>query len=127
MDQNSVTSSCPHLPFPIQGHVNSTLKLAELFCLPGIDVTFLYFEHNHCCLLRYTDVQSHFGPYVRFNFETIPDGLPADHPCSGDRVMELFHSIRVVMKSQFRNILISDSLNYEFKQPVTCIIVDGIM
>ncbi|KAL7206114.1 hypothetical protein ACSBR2_018925 [Camellia fascicularis] len=103
MYQNS-QSHPPHVlifPFPIQGHVNSMLKLAELFCLAGIDVTFLNSKHNHCRLLRYTDVRSRFAPYVGFNFETIPDGLPADHPRSGDRVMELFHSIRVVMKSQF--------------------------
>ncbi|KAL7236094.1 hypothetical protein ACSBR1_019377 [Camellia fascicularis] len=102
------------------------LKLAELFFLAGIDVTFLNSEHNHCRLLRYTDVRSHFAPYVGFNFETIPNGLPVDHPRSRDRVMELFHSIRVVMKSQFRE-MISGHLNYEFKRPVTCIIVDGIM
>ncbi|KAL7236086.1 hypothetical protein ACSBR1_019369 [Camellia fascicularis] len=86
MDQNS-QSHPPHVlifPFPIQGHVNSMLKLAELFCLAGIDVTFLNSKHNHCRLLRYTDVRSRFAPYVGFNFETIPDGLPADHPRSGD-------------------------------------------
>ncbi|KAL7206128.1 hypothetical protein ACSBR2_018939 [Camellia fascicularis] len=40
------------------------LKLAELFCLAGIDVTFLNSEHNHCSLLRYTDVRTRFVPML---------------------------------------------------------------
>ncbi|KAK3024674.1 hypothetical protein RJ639_044290 [Escallonia herrerae] len=119
----------PHVlifPFPVQGHVSCMLKLAELLCLAGLHVTFLNSDYIHRRLLRYTDVLSRFTPYNGFNFETIFDGLPAEHPRSGDRVTDIFDSIEAVIKPQFREMLISGRLS-DSRPPVTCIIADGIM
>ncbi|KAB2063912.1 hypothetical protein ES319_A10G250800v1, partial [Gossypium barbadense] len=70
-------------PFPAQGHVNSMLKLAELLALASLTVTFLSSKYNHECLVCHIDILSHFTQYPGFKFETIPDGLPQDHPLLG--------------------------------------------
>ncbi|KAA8534136.1 hypothetical protein F0562_031671 [Nyssa sinensis] len=124
MDQRSLPPHVLIFPFPVQGHVNCMLKLAELLCLAGLHVTFLNSEHTQSRLLRYTDVQSRFSRFPGFHFETISDGLPADHPRSGDRVTEMFASIKAVTKPRFREMVISGHLS---SRPVTCIIADGIM
>ncbi|CAK9135699.1 unnamed protein product [Ilex paraguariensis] len=131
MDQLSLPPPPPpHVlifPLPVQGHVNCMLKLAELLSLAGIHVTFLNSDYIHRRLLCYTDAQSRFKRYPGFHFETISDGLPADHPRSGDRVMEIFDSIKAITKPRFREMLMSGRLNDETRRPVTCIIADGIM
>lgn len=56
----------PHLLiflFPAQCHINSVLKLAELLAFSGLNVTFLNYEYNHECLVRYTDIEAHFSRY----------------------------------------------------------------
>ncbi|XAR71972.1 7-deoxyloganetic acid glucosyltransferase [Bertholletia excelsa] len=103
------------------------LKLAELLCLAGIQVTFLNSDDNHSRLLKFTSVQSRFAAYPGFRFETIADGLPPDHPRSGDRVTELFDSIEVVMKPRFRDMLDRFRRDPETGPPVTCVIADGSM
>ncbi|KAI4966969.1 hypothetical protein ZWY2020_034640 [Hordeum vulgare] len=59
-------------PFPCSGHINPTLKLAELLHSRGVHVTFVNTEHNHERLLR-------TGGALRgrdgFRFESVPDGL----------------------------------------------------
>nr|GEU83549.1 7-deoxyloganetic acid glucosyltransferase [Tanacetum cinerariifolium] len=85
MEDTLSRSNSPHVlifPFPVQGHVSCMLKLAELLCLSGVDVTFLNSDIIHRRLLRYTDVVSRFSCYPGFRFETISDGLPTDHPRS---------------------------------------------
>ncbi|CAI9091253.1 OLC1v1026224C1 [Oldenlandia corymbosa var. corymbosa] len=119
----------PHVlifPFPVQGHINCMLKLAELLCCSGLHVTFLNSHHIHERLLCCTDIHQHFNQYPTFHFETISDGLPADHPRTGDRVVELFRSINTITKPEFRDILIGLH-NPDGRPPVTCIIADGIM
>ncbi|KAH7537267.1 hypothetical protein FEM48_Zijuj03G0074700 [Ziziphus jujuba var. spinosa] len=113
-------------PLPAQGPVNSMLKLAELLALQGLHVTFLntQFTHNH--LLLHADIQARFATYPGFLFKTISDGLPDDHPRSGDTVMEVIRSINTESKSVFRHMLVSDELGSENSPSVTCIIVDGI-
>uniref|UniRef100_A0A5B7A2C4 Glycosyltransferase n=1 Tax=Davidia involucrata TaxID=16924 RepID=A0A5B7A2C4_DAVIN len=130
MDQRSLPPHVLIFPFPVQGHVNCMLKLADLLCLAGLHVTFLNSEHAHSRLLRYTDVQSRFSRYPGFRFETISDGLPADHPRSGDRVREMFASIQAITKPLFREMVISGHRSSDTTRsspPVTCIISDGIM
>ncbi|XP_011038346.1 PREDICTED: 7-deoxyloganetic acid glucosyltransferase-like [Populus euphratica] len=114
----------PHVlifPLPCQGHVNSMLKLAELLSLAGINITFLNSEHNHELLARHTNIEDRFTKYPGFQFQTIADGLPVDHPRSGDRLMELFDAMKVVAKPIFKKILL------ETKPPVNCIIGDGVL
>ncbi|KAK9283593.1 hypothetical protein L1049_011842 [Liquidambar formosana] len=127
MDQRLLSPQVLIFPFPVQGHVNSMLKLAELLSLAGLHVTFLNSDYNHRRLLNYTNIQARFARYPHFRFETISDGLPADHPRSSDRMTELFDSIEAVNKPLFREMLISGRLSSDTRSPVTCVIADGIL
>ncbi|XP_052185686.1 7-deoxyloganetic acid glucosyltransferase-like [Diospyros lotus] len=121
----------PHLlifPLPLQGPVNSMLKLAELLCLSGIYITFLVTDHVHSRLLRFTDIQTRFSRYPgRFRLDSISDGLPEDHPRLGHQLMEMFHAWETVTKPLFRRMMTSGDLGPDSRSPVTCIIADGIL
>ncbi|KAG5533467.1 hypothetical protein RHGRI_027593 [Rhododendron griersonianum] len=121
----------PHVlifPFPLQGHVNSMLKLAELLSLAAVHVTFLLSDFSHRRLLRHTDTHSRFSRYPGFRFETISDGLPDDHPRAGLRVMDIMPSLQNVTGPLFKEMMVaSDFLRSEDRRPVTCIIADGIL
>ncbi|XAR65881.1 7-deoxyloganetin glucosyltransferase [Bertholletia excelsa] len=122
--------SSPHVlvfPLPLQGPIKCMLKLAELLCLAGLQVTFLNTDHNHRRLLRHTDLQSRFAIYPQFCFETISDGLPDDHPRSGDRFMELFDGLEAVTRPLFKAMLTSGDQSSAYRRPVTCIIADGVL
>ncbi|XP_047326017.1 7-deoxyloganetic acid glucosyl transferase-like [Impatiens glandulifera] len=115
-------------PFPVQGHVNSMLKLSELLCLSGIHVTFLNSDHNHC-LFSTSDIRSYllYRYPDLFNFATISDGLSDDHPRSGNRIKDLFKAIEITLIPLFKDMLISGRLNLKFGCFPTCIIIDGTM
>ncbi|XP_059274730.1 7-deoxyloganetic acid glucosyltransferase-like [Lycium ferocissimum] len=110
---------CPHVllfPLPIQSPINSMLQLAELFCLAGLQVTFLNTNHNQHLLCRHTNVESRFRQYPKFQFRTIPDGLPEEHPRSSELFGELISSLQAVAQPFLREIL----------PGVTCVIPDGL-
>lgn len=117
----------PHVlifPLPMQGPVNCMLKLAELLCLSGISVTVLNTIHiQHT--LRHTNVLTRFSRYPNFRFETISDGLPDDHPRSGDRILELFEGMKAVTEPGFREMMVSGCFSSNSDAPVTVIIPDG--
>ncbi|XP_010262685.1 PREDICTED: 7-deoxyloganetic acid glucosyltransferase-like [Nelumbo nucifera] len=120
----------PHvlvLPIPLQGHINSMLKLSELISLAGFHVTFLNTEHIHRLLLHFTNVTSRFARWPGFHFATIPDGLPFDHPRSGPGLVELFDSLKITSIPLLREMLVSNRWGSDVRPPVTCIIADGIM
>ncbi|XP_059666350.1 7-deoxyloganetic acid glucosyl transferase-like [Cornus florida] len=132
MDHQSVQVPLPpHVlvfPLPIQGHMNSMLKLAELLCLGNLHVTMLVSDFSHSRLLRHTSVHSHFARYPGFRFRTIPDGLPDDHPRAGERLMDIMPSIKSVTAPLFRDMMIgANFLGTGTRRPVTCIIADGIL
>ncbi|XP_011076758.1 7-deoxyloganetic acid glucosyltransferase-like [Sesamum indicum] len=111
----------PHVlifPLPLQGPVNSTLKLAELLCLAHIDVTFLVTDHIHARLLRHSNIQTRFSSYPGFRIQTISDGLPEAHP-RGDRFLELFDSLKSKTKPLFKEVLRCGGFS--------CVIADGIL
>ena len=124
MEQEPQPQASPHVlifPLPAQGHINSMLKLAELFALAGLKVTFLNTEYNHERLVRHTDIRSRFAKYPRFGFQTIPDGLPQDHPRVGHGFMEIFESLVLRTKPILREMLVN------IKPTVDCIIGDGVL
>ncbi|XP_044480182.1 7-deoxyloganetic acid glucosyl transferase-like [Mangifera indica] len=116
----------PHVlifPIPALGHVNSMLKLAELLSVAGINVTFLNSEYNHSRLVRHTDICSRYTQrFPGFQFKTVTDGLPMDHPRTGDRFEDVLYSVKSVTPP-----LLKDMLLNEIKPPVNCIISDGFM
>lgn len=128
MDQETVLP--PHVlifPLPLQGPVNSTIKLAELLCLSGLHITLLLTHHIHTRLLKYSNIQSRFSSYPGFHLETIPDGLPEDHPRSIDRFIEVLESLKTKSSILFKDLLTSGKLSSDSRRPVTCIIADGTM
>ncbi|XVF83814.1 hypothetical protein PTKIN_Ptkin16aG0523300 [Pterospermum kingtungense] len=114
----------PHVlvfPLPIQGHVNSMFKLAELLALTGFKVTFLNSEHTHERLVKFANITSQFARYQGFEFRTITDGLPDDHPRSGNWFLEMFDAMETKTKQSLREMLLN------INPPVDCIIGDGFL
>ncbi|BFG22771.1 hypothetical protein CerSpe_090460 [Prunus speciosa] len=114
-------------PLPLQSHVTTTLKFAQLLCFANFHITFLNSHFLHNRILRHTDIQSHFTRYPRFHFDTITDGLLDDHPHSGARMLEMFDSVSCVTKPLFREIVLSAQLGLDSWPPITCVVADGIM
>ncbi|KAK4480236.1 hypothetical protein RD792_013300 [Penstemon davidsonii] len=114
-------------PLPLQGHVNSMLHLAELLSLSGLHVTMLLSEYTHGRLLRHGNLHSRFSRYSGFRIATIEDGLPADHPRVGERIMDIVLSLKEVGGSLFRNLMEStDALSDGgARRRVSCLIMDG--
>lgn len=110
-------------PIAAQGHVNSMLKLAELLAHAGLHITFLNTHHVQNRLLLHTDVQARFVNYSgTVLFKSVTDGLPEDHPRSGEAFMDVIHSMLEVTKTLVKHMLASGELG-----SVACIIVDGIL
>ncbi|KAI3980255.1 hypothetical protein MKX01_035372 [Papaver californicum] len=126
----------PHVlifPFPAQGHINSMLKLAEILCLSGINVTFVNTQQNHTRQLSFANFHSRFGQFPGFRFETVPDGLSDDqHHSAGfcssqDFITDMFNRVENVIKPGFRELLTSNSFKSNARGPVSCIIADGVL
>ncbi|KAI3850334.1 hypothetical protein MKW92_036144 [Papaver armeniacum] len=63
------------IPFPLQSHITSMMKLSKILHFRGVHITFVNTEFNHQRLLNARGPDSLKGlPY--FCFKTIPDGLP---------------------------------------------------
>nr|GMC98305.1 7-deoxyloganetic acid glucosyltransferase-like [Ipomoea batatas] len=126
--RKSPPPTTPHVlifPLPLQGPVNSMLKLAEIFCLHAtIHVTFLNTHHVHRRLLTFSDAGDRFSKYPNFRFATLPDGLPEDNPRTGDQILELIECIEKFTSPLFREMLTAGAAGLQ--SPVTCLLVDGI-
>ncbi|XP_021724743.1 7-deoxyloganetic acid glucosyltransferase-like [Chenopodium quinoa] len=120
----------PHVlifPLPIQGAVNSMLKLAELILLASngqIHITFLTTEHVHHRLKLHAKAATRFNAYPGFSLQSFTDGLPEDHPRGGDKFMEMLDAVEAVSCPLIREVLVRDSKFVE--KPITCMIPDGL-
>ncbi|CAI0411091.1 unnamed protein product [Linum tenue] len=121
-------SPIPHVlifPLPVQGHVTSMLKLAELLSLAGgeggIRVTFLNSDYNHKRLIQFSDAESRFRKYPGFQFKTIDDGLPMDQLTKGEKVLDLMGAMGLKTRPIFKDLLA------QMDPPVTCVIGDGVL
>ncbi|KAH1045498.1 hypothetical protein J1N35_036282 [Gossypium stocksii] len=128
MEQDrSSQSRPPHVlvfPLPLQGHINSMIKLAELLAIAGFKLTFLNSHHNHERLVKFNNIAAHFERYPGFQFKTITDGLPLDHPRSGNWFLDMLEDtmeVELKMKESLREVLVNSS------PPVDCIIGDGFL
>ncbi|XP_057789007.1 7-deoxyloganetic acid glucosyl transferase-like [Salvia miltiorrhiza] len=119
----------PHVvifPFPAQGHMNCMLNLAHLFCLTDFHVTFVVSEFSHRLLLKNTSVPATFAAYPGFQFRSIPDGLPDDHPRSGARVADIVPAVANHMIPNFKKMMAEeDFLASPHRRPATCFVADG--
>ncbi|XP_077213376.1 7-deoxyloganetin glucosyltransferase-like [Tasmannia lanceolata] len=127
-EMGSVGVEKPHvvlIPYPAQGHINPSLKLAKLLHFRGFYITFINTEFNHQRLLRSRGPDSLKG-LDDFRFETIPDGLPPSDRNATQDIPALCDSVRKNCLVPFRN-LITKLNNTTNVPPVTCIISDGVM
>ncbi|XP_062178531.1 7-deoxyloganetin glucosyltransferase-like [Phragmites australis] len=114
-------------PFPCSGHINPTLKLAELLHSLGVYVTFVNTEHNHERLLR-TGAGTAGGLRGRegFRFEAVPDGLSEEDRRSPDRTMKLYLSLRrscgPPLVALARRLAACEGV-----PPVTCVVLSGLV
>ncbi|KAJ4976309.1 hypothetical protein NE237_001415 [Protea cynaroides] len=127
MEQTGVNPHVLLFPFPGQGNMNSMLKLAELLCHAGLHITFLNSDYNQQRLLRFTDIQERFSRWPNFRFQTITDGLPADHPRSATTFFQILASMKATAKPIFREIIVSARQESGMWPPLSCIIADGLM
>ncbi|RZC85556.1 hypothetical protein C5167_041742 [Papaver somniferum] len=125
----------PHVlifPFPAQGHINSMLKLAEILCLSGINVTFVNTKQNQLRQLSFGNLHSRFSKFPGFCFETVPDGLSEDqHPSAGfyssqDLITDMFNRVENVIRPGFRELVTSNRFKSHARGQVSCIIADGV-
>ncbi|KAK4487855.1 hypothetical protein RD792_003591 [Penstemon davidsonii] len=127
---NQRSSLSPHVlifPLPLQGPVNSMLKLAELLCLQNIQITFLNTENIQERLQNCTNNQNYFQKYKNFRFETVPDGLEEGNPRTGDQIPNMLESIEVKVVPILREMLgTCGAYGPDSESPLTCIIADGI-
>ncbi|CAN4107035.1 unnamed protein product [Withania somnifera] len=116
----------PHVlifPLPLQGPVNSMLKLAQFLSVSGFHITLLLTEHIYNRLILHTDITSRFDDGFQIN--TISDGLPDDHPREGSKFLEVFDSLRTKTKTLFKDMLMT---SYgKRRRSVSCIIADGVL
>ncbi|XP_051122845.1 7-deoxyloganetic acid glucosyl transferase-like [Andrographis paniculata] len=119
----------PHIlifPVPLQGHVSSMLNLAEIFCLSDLHVTVVLTDYSHRRLLRHGGLHSRFSRYGgAFRAATISDGLPDDHPRTGEAIFDVVMSLREVGGEQFRRVM--ESSDGASRRRVSCLIIDGMM
>ncbi|XP_014519482.1 7-deoxyloganetic acid glucosyltransferase isoform X2 [Vigna radiata var. radiata] len=113
------------LPGPMQGNVNSMMKLAQLLALHHFHITFLTTDFIHRRLYRFADIHSLSQTYPNLEFKTISDGLPDDHPRSGNNALaDLYSSMNSFAKPLLRDIILSQTAA---KSKITCLIGDGFL
>ncbi|KAL9224610.1 hypothetical protein vseg_000629 [Gypsophila vaccaria] len=129
----------PHVlifPLPIQGPVNSMLKLADLLILSthDIHVTFLTTVHVHGRLVLGGEAATRFDQCPRFSFHTFADGLPTDHPRGGEKFLEMLKAAKSVGELVLRemtasvnssNVAAVDTMQ-TLKPSLSSIIADGL-
>uniref|UniRef100_A0A0D9W3R9 Glycosyltransferase n=1 Tax=Leersia perrieri TaxID=77586 RepID=A0A0D9W3R9_9ORYZ len=119
------------VPYPAQGHVTPTLKLAVLLHARGLHVTFVNNESNHLRLLRTRGARALDGA-AGFRFVAMDDGLP---PCDADVTQDnwaLCHSIWKTCLPRFKKLIAgldadADADVSGFSRRVTCVVADSNM
>ncbi|WOL00708.1 hypothetical protein Cni_G09421 [Canna indica] len=117
-------------PFPLQGHINSMLKLAELLSLAGLHVTFLNTDHNHRLIVRHSAAYTRLASCPRLRFRSIPDGFDDDGHRSVSRLLDLAESLRTRAAVFYKDLLlelVSGDAGGQGWPALTCVIADGIL
>ncbi|TMW84800.1 hypothetical protein EJD97_024360 [Solanum chilense] len=121
MEETSITPHVLIFPLPFQSTINSNLQLAELLCLAGLRVSFLNTNHNQQRLVGNSNVESRFKQYTGFQFLTISDGLPENNPRSGEQFGDIISSLQTMAEPYLKQML-----SGLVKEPITCVILDGL-
>lgn len=123
-----VESSIGHvvcLPVPAQSHIGVMLNLAKLLHNRGFYVSFINTEYNHRRLLEagFTD-----EPLPRFQFLSIPDGLPPSQENATQSMKDVIWAQKYGMVVPFLNIIADMNGGKDSNFPrVSCILSDGFM
>ncbi|RZC89568.1 hypothetical protein C5167_027109 [Papaver somniferum] len=116
------------IPYPVQSHISSMMKLAKILHFRGFQITFVNTEFNHQRLLNARGPDSLKG-LADFRFVTIPDGLPPpSNPNASQDIPTLSMSTKKNCLEPFRNLIhrLNDTASSNVP-PVTCIVSDGCM
>ncbi|KAF7803730.1 7-deoxyloganetin glucosyltransferase-like [Senna tora] len=131
--ESVASNSKPHVvmtPFPVQGDLNSSLKLAKLLHSRGFFVTFVNTDFNHTRLLNSRGPHALHG-LSDFRFESIPDGLPPSDINATQDIASLCEATRNNCLLPFKKLL--ERLNQNASKsngvvpPVTCLISGALM
>ncbi|KAI3837140.1 hypothetical protein MKX03_022189 [Papaver bracteatum] len=116
------------IPYPVQSHISSMIKLAKIIHIKGCHITFVNTEFNHQRLLNARGADSLKG-LPDFCFETIPDGLPPpSNPNASQDIQSLSMSTDKNCLEPFRNLIHRlNNTTYSNVPPVSCVIADGCM
>uniref|UniRef100_A0ACD5VCR5 Uncharacterized protein n=1 Tax=Avena sativa TaxID=4498 RepID=A0ACD5VCR5_AVESA len=106
-------------PFPCSGHINPTLKLAELLHSRGVHVTFVNTDHNHQRLRRPRGREG-------FRFESVPDGLDDADRAAPDRTVRLYLSLRKTCTAPLVDLARRIGARQRVP-PVTCVVISGLV
>lgn len=119
------------IPCPFQSHIKGMLKLAKLLHHKGFHITFVNTDFNHRRYLKSRSPSPGHNSNLEdglpnFQFETIPDGLPApSNENANQDANSLFESItNNVMLQPFLDLL--HKLNSS-SNSLSCIVSDGFM
>ncbi|KAI9120444.1 hypothetical protein K1719_007477 [Acacia pycnantha] len=123
--------SKPHtvmIPFPMQSHLNSFIKLSKLLHSRGFHITYVNTEYNHRRLLNSRGPQALDG-LSDFRFETIPDGLPPSDADATQHPPSLCESTAQNCLLPFTKLLqkLHELASRGIVPPVTCLISDMAM
>ncbi|KAG8076815.1 hypothetical protein GUJ93_ZPchr0006g45723 [Zizania palustris] len=113
-------------PFPCPGHINPTLKLAELLHSRGVHVTFVNTEYNQERLRRRRGGGGELRSREGFRFEAVPDGLSEEERASPDRTVKLYLSLRQNCRAPLVE-LARRVARCEGVPPVTCVVLSGLV
>lgn len=119
----------PHavlVPYPSQGHVTPTVKLAKLLHSHGFHITIVNTEFNHHRLLL-SQGSAALAALPDFRFEAIPDGLPPSNPNATQDLRALCASVQKNFLRPFLRLLEKLSSPSSGAPRVTQIVADGMM
>ncbi|KAI3835899.1 hypothetical protein MKW92_025535 [Papaver armeniacum] len=116
------------IPYPVQSHISSMMKLAKVLHFRGFQITFVNTEFNHRRLLNARGPDAVKG-LADFHFETISDGLPSpSNPNASQDILTLSMSTQKNCLEPFRNLIHRlNNTKHSNVPPVSCIVSDGCM
>jgi len=112
------------VPWPAQGHIHATLKLAKLLHSKGFHITFVHTEFNYNRILAGGDTSA-LRSLDDFRFETIPDSLPPSDPAATQDIDALCSAIREKFAAPLRSLLKRLNGPTSGVPPVTCVVSDS--